>query len=246
MQKPVILKKTMQLPFILAFLFSASVFLSACSSQPVVYHQDNLRVEGNRLILDGIISEATPPRFQQLVDENPNLQAFVVNSESGDPLAAIQLGYLLHRSELPLIVDGQCLGQCANYLFTAATHRTVTATSVVAWRGGAMSHSRVLPWRNYMLPGTRDFLTRYSDAYLRRETRFFERINVNQDITVLGFDERLDCDVETMEGFYYSPAGLLALGLGATTFEQESEPFAHYPDNYCKVNLSNYFNFARP
>lgn len=230
--------------FAVAAIIGMGTLLSACSSQPVVYHQDNLRVEGNQLILDGIISEATPPRFQQLVEENPNLQAFVVNSESGDPLSAIQLGYLLHRSELPLIVDGQCLGQCANYLFTAAKHRTVTATSVVAWRGGAMSHSRVLPWRTYMLPGTRDFLTRYSDTYLRREARFFERINVSQDITVLGFDERLGCDVENMEGFYYSSAGLLALGLGSTTFEQDSDQFAHYPDSYCKVNLSNYFNFV--
>ncbi|MCH8501438.1 MAG: hypothetical protein LAT77_05950 [Aliidiomarina sp.] len=226
--------------FRLFLLLSLSLLITACSSSSPPA-QDNLHVSENRIVLNGAITEATLASFVHLLETQPSIAYFDVNSATGDPLAAIQLGYAVYHSGITVRVINECLGPCANYLFTAAAQRIITADAVVAWSGGALNQSRVLQWRNYMLPGVRDFLTRYSDAYLRRESRFFDRINVDQRITTFGFDEHLGCMTDDTLGFYYSPAGLLSLGLGPTQFTEEPAPAGLAEKGFCLVELSDRF-----
>lgn len=226
--------------FRLFLMLSLSLLITACSSSSPP-PQDNLHVSENRIVLNGAITEATLASFLHLLETHPSVKYLDVNSATGDPLAAIQLGYAVYRSRITVRVINECLGPCANYLFTAAAERIITPDAVVAWSGGALNQSRVLQWRSYMLPGVRDFLTRYSDAYLRRESRFFDRINVDQRITTFGFNEYIGCMTDDMQGFYYTPAGLLSLGLGPTQFAEEPAPATLAEKGFCLVELSDRF-----
>ncbi|RUO30513.1 hypothetical protein [Aliidiomarina sanyensis] len=212
--------------------------LTACSSTPEREEAANIQVSNGVALLDGRISVASFYRLRDAVSDG-SVQRLAVNSEGGDPMAAMQIGYLLQREQMTLDIRGACERECANYLFTAAAQRRVYPDAIISWSGGAIEQSVILSWESYILPGIRDFVTRYSDQYLRRETRFFERIGVDQYITSYGFHPRLGCTDSAR--FYYSWPDLISMGIGPTEFVGRSyaRAFEHYPSDICRVDLSN-------
>lgn len=210
--------------------------LAACSSSPEP--AANVRITNGEAMLDGRITSATALRLRE-ASQKGELQRLVVNSDGGDPMAALQIGYLLHREQLPIDIRGLCTRECANYLFPAAVKRNVYPQAVVSWSGGAIEQSLILSWESYILPGIRNFVTHYSDQYLRRERRFYETIGVDPLLPSYGFHPRLGC--AESEAFYYSWPDLVSMGIGPTEFIGQSfaEAFSHYPKTLCRVDLSN-------
>lgn len=214
--------------------------LAACSS-PSTAPEGRVSLHDNVINIDGNLTMVTFEDLVRLTEENPSVRHLRVTSERGDPMAAMQIGYLLQRKQFIIEVTDVCLEACANYLFTAAEERVVHSNALIAWSGGALDRSWIYQWRSYILPGIKSFVTRYADTYLRRETRFFERVNVDQHITVYGFDENIGCVDNTHRGFYYSAADLLSMGVGATRFipTDGTQDFQVNDSNYCQVDLSN-------
>lgn len=226
-------------PLLITTLLSA-VFLSGCSSSPSGSSSAEVHAEQDVLIIDGYISEHTVASVQALAEQQ-RFSTIRVNSHGGEPLASLQLGGWVHREKLDIEVTGQCLQACANYLFTAAQQKTIHSGAIVAWSGGALEESWTQQYSNYWIPGVRHVVEQYMDRFLRREIRFFERIGVDQRITVFGYHKLAGCDTDTMEGFYYSIPTLLRLGVDNVHTPQTSwqEAFTHYGAQFCKVELSS-------
>ncbi|EGN76330.1 hypothetical protein A28LD_0066 [Idiomarina sp. A28L] len=216
------------------------LLLSACSSSAPDTGA-SIQIYSNHFAIQGKITNSTVNRFEELVAEYPEITQLHISSETSDPMAAMQMGYLLQRNEFDLFVTDVCTQACANYIFTAAKTRTVEKGAVVAWSGGALEQSKFSDWTSTLFPGVGNFIAQNASAYLRRETRFFNRINVDQYITVYGFDQNIGCMTEHYEGFYYSEADLLSMGLGPSTFAETDTSRVPNPntDRYCQVDLSN-------
>jgi hypothetical protein len=225
----------------LSSVAALSVLVSACSSTPSAPEDiASIETEGSLLIIDGYIGQATVDRIRQLSSEQ-KFSRLRVNSPGGDPLANIQLGGWVHRQELDIEIYEQCLHSCANYLFTAADQKTIHPGAVVAWSGGALEDSWTQQWQDYLIPGVRHVVEQYLDRFLRREIRFFERVEVDQRITVFGQDEDQGCMTEGMKGFYYSVPVLLSLGVYdvETPGREWDNAFASYGEDFCQVDLSS-------
>lgn len=231
----------MQRIFYHVILFSISILSVVACSSPPASPEGRVTLQDKVISIDGHLSAAILEELVQLTEANPDVRHLRVTSKRGDPMAAMQIGYLLQQKKFVIEVTDMCLEACANYLFTAAEERVVHANAVIAWSGGALEHSWIYQWRSYILPGLKNFATRYADTYLRRETRFFERINVDQHITVYGFDKNIGCVNNSYRGFYYSAADILSMGVGATRFVPEygKQDFQIADGSYCQVDLSN-------
>lgn len=215
--------------------------ISGCSTTSEPYTPlYELESNGDELILRGFIDDHTVASIRALSEKN-QYQRLRVNSYAGDPLAALQIGNWIHREQMDIVVEGMCLQSCANYLFTAAKQKYLEDDSVVAWSGGALEDSWTQQWQTYLIPGVRFIAEHYMDRFLRRETRFFERVGVDQNITIYGFREASGCSQEGVKGFYYSIPHLLRMGITDvhTSGKDWHTAFADYPEQYCEIELSS-------
>ncbi|MCC5855953.1 MAG: hypothetical protein JJU10_09820 [Idiomarina sp.] len=220
-------------------LSALALVVSGCAQAPDAIEGGRVSVDEDAIVLDGPATAATVRELLATAEANPNIRTFRVRSDAGDPMAAMQWGYHLYRNEFNLEVWDYCLDSCSNYFFTAAHRRVLQDNAIVAWSGGAMDESWVQQLRFYIFPGIRNVATQYLDAFLRRETRFFDRINVDQRIVSYGFDDHVGCMTDSTRGFYYGVADLLALGIGRTSREGVSwdRTFRHMSDEWCEVEL---------
>ncbi|WP_126788409.1 hypothetical protein [Aliidiomarina sedimenti] len=217
-----------------------SLTLVACSSTPPSSPRSSVAAEGNTLVVDGFINQNTISQIKQFTAQQ-RFTSLRVNSEDGEPLAALQLGNWIHRNDLDVTVDGVCLRACANYIFTAGNDKHLRPGSIVAWSGGALEDSWTQQYQNYLMPGVRYILENYLDRLYRREARFFERTGVDQKITIYGHHPESGCsEQQAKNGFYYSVPHLLRMGVTKIyTDAHWSDAFAHYPEQYCEVELSS-------
>lgn len=222
--------------------------LTACSTAPEepATQADTGYYNDQAIYLRGAIGPDTVTAVRQLLQEREGITTLRVTAQHSDPLAAMQLGYLLQHNELALYIEDYCLDNCANYLFPAAAERQLSEHGYVAWSGGAREESFVYEWQSYILPGLRNFVTRYSDAWLRREARFYERIGITQDMNTYGFDPGVGCmQYGDYAGFYYDDASLLSLSL-TVTIDTGPELTERYSDDYCRVDLTDRLRLVQP
>jgi hypothetical protein len=93
----------------------------------------DIRVEGDTVVYDGLISAAAYARLAQTLRTHPEITAMRVRSRGGDALPAIDMGELVRERGLAVIVDRSCNSACANYLFVPATVRQILPGSAVMW-----------------------------------------------------------------------------------------------------------------
>lgn len=218
---------------------SALLFFTACSSSSPEAPTGDVRVLDEEIVISGYISERTVEQIRA-ISNIANFNQVRVDVYDGEPLASMQLGYFIHSNELDIVVDGHCLGPCANYLFTAANKKYLTDEAIVAWFGGALAESWTQQNQRLLVPGIRHVAEQYMDAFLRRETRYFQRIGVDQRVTSLGYHESSGCTDPNYEGFYYSIPQLLRFGIADIQLAENNwrDAFNHYPEQFCQVDLS--------
>lgn len=221
-------------------LAASALLFAACSSSAPPPPVGEVSAAGSEVSITGFISDGTVEQVRALANGS-KFSRIRVDVYDGDPQAAMQIGYFIHRNQLDLVVDGDCLGPCANYLFTAANNKHLQQDAVVAWFGGALSESWTQQNQNLLIPGIRHIAERYMDAFLRREIRFFQRIGVEQSITSYGYSEASGCKPQDHAGFYYSIPQLLRFGVAEVHTEEGDwkDSFGHYPEQFCQVDLSS-------
>ncbi|MGF6273763.1 hypothetical protein ABIB38_002141 [Massilia sp. UYP11] len=174
------------LPF---FTFCAATAASAADATRVF-------VENGELHYSGYLDDDANRRLFSLYDSlaiKPTVLA--IESKGGIVDFGLDLGDWVYRKGMDVKVSGYCLSSCANYVFTAAPRRTVGNVAVIGFHGGISSAT-------FNLGGERkaayDAMTpeqqhafradqrKHIQPLLQRETDFFRKIGVRQDITTYG------------------------------------------------------------
>ncbi|MEG1327093.1 MAG: hypothetical protein RSD99_19515 [Janthinobacterium sp.] len=96
---------------------------------------DVSRTGSDSIALRGPIAAGDVAKLQGLVA--PGTALLRVNSDGGDPQAAMQLGRYLREQPWRLVVDTVCAGSCALYVFPAARHKSVSDGAVLALQESA-------------------------------------------------------------------------------------------------------------
>lgn len=103
------------------------------------------RVASDTIALRGPIAEGDVDKLRLLAA--PGLTLLRVNSDGGDPQAAMQLGRYLRQQQWRLAIDTVCAGSCALYVFPAARRKHIPAGAVLALQESAFLRAQAGPQR---------------------------------------------------------------------------------------------------
>ena len=96
---------------------------------------DFSRTGSDSIAMRGPIADGDVGKLQGLAA--PGSTLLRVNSDGGDPQAAMQLGRYLHQQQWEITIDTVCAGSCALYVFPAARHKHIPADAVLALQESA-------------------------------------------------------------------------------------------------------------
>lgn len=182
-----------------------------------------------------ITSEANEGVFELYEEASPKPTTLIIESHGGAAGAAMRLGSWMLDNELDVRVDTFCYSSCANYVFLAGRNKSLASHASLMWHGGTtqsierpdlehllddMLNSLEAEARDAILAERpREQLLKLMETsrleLIRRETQFFERIGVDQRITVLGhlFERELLANDRDYAGWDLSLSDLEDLGV---------------------------------
>jgi ATP-dependent protease ClpP protease subunit len=182
-----------------------------------------------------ITSEANEGVFELYEEASPKPTMLVIESHGGAAGAAMRLGSWIRDNDLEVRVDAFCYSSCANYVFLAGRNKLLASHASLMWHGGTtqpigrpelehlldeMLSSLEVEARDAILaerPREQllELIERSRLELIRRETQFFERIGVDQRITVLGqlFERELLANDRDYAGWDLSLSDLDELGV---------------------------------
>lgn len=159
--------------------------LGGCASSPATTDEPATLValdDSGRITYTGYITTAANQRVMELFEgasEKPG--TVLISSGGGSTEAGMDLAEWILDHNLEVEVGNYCLSSCANYVFLAGKVKKLGRESVVVWHGSMWQESLDRPAD----PASADFNPR-TLAQRERETRFFDRIEVDNLITVYG------------------------------------------------------------
>ena len=96
---------------------------------------DFSRTGSDSIAMRGPIADGDVGKLRLLA--TPGTTLLRVNSDGGDPQAAMQLGRYLRQRQWRLAIDTVCTGSCALYVFPAAQRKHIPADAVLALQESA-------------------------------------------------------------------------------------------------------------
>ena len=96
---------------------------------------DFSRTGSDSITMRGPVVEGDVDQLRQLA--TPGTTVLRINSDGGDPQAAMRLGRYLRQQQWSLAIDTVCAGSCALYVFPAAHHKRIPDTAVLALQESA-------------------------------------------------------------------------------------------------------------
>ena len=182
-----------------------------------------------------ITSEANEGVFELYQEASPKPTTLLIESHGGAAGAAMQLGMWMLDNELDVRVDTFCYSSCANYVFLAGRNKVLASHASLMWHGGVtqpidratlehllddMLGTLELDAREAVLAErSRERLLEQLEMsrleLIARENKFFERLGVDQRITVLGhlFERELLANDHDYAGWDLSLSDLEKLGV---------------------------------
>jgi hypothetical protein len=172
------------------------LILSGCAVSPggpPEAESYELRHEGERIIYRGRMSAAANEEIAALLQQHPGqIEWLEIESPGGEVMLGLDLGDLVLEHELAVkVIDTGCHSSCANYVFTAGRQKVISEGSLVTWHGSALQRSleRSTRWRSIFRPSLR----RSFEEWKARQKVFFQRIGVDERITIVGQDLKCGC-----------------------------------------------------
>ncbi|PLY42669.1 hypothetical protein CSZ94_09940 [Janthinobacterium sp. ROICE36] len=95
------------------------------------------------IVLRGAIAVGDVDKLRQLA--TPGTTVLRINSDGGDPQAAMQLGRYLRQRQWDIAIDTVCAGSCALYVFPAARRKSIPGTAVLALQDTAVLRAQAGP-----------------------------------------------------------------------------------------------------
>lgn len=182
-----------------------------------------------------ITSEANENVFELYEEASPKPTTLLIESYGGAAGAAMRLGLWMLDHGLDVRVDTYCYSSCANYVFLAGRNKLLASHASLMWHGGttqpidrAQLEHLLDDMLNTLDPEAREailaerprerlleLLEMSRLELMARETKFFERIGVDQRITVLGhlFERELLAEDHDYAGWDLSLSDLEKLGV---------------------------------
>jgi hypothetical protein len=127
--------------------------------------------------------------FAELVQNNPSVTTLIINSGGGDVFGGMSIGYIVYDKKLNVIVRELCASSCANYIVTASPSVTVEKGGLLGWHGSSMQLLYNQPktlWAKFIALFTQQVTIDQIADLKDKEKAFFNKIGVNQIVTVLG------------------------------------------------------------
>lgn len=167
-----------------AFVFLA-VAVPGCATTPDPSPQPETRVEldeEGRISYMGSITSTANERAMDIFDraEEAPETVFIVSGGGGIE-AALDLGEWIHEHDLNVELGDACISSCANYVFVAGNVKKLRRGSMLVWHGSAWQES----WDHQADPEHPDYDPELVELR-ERESRFFDRVGVDNVITVYG------------------------------------------------------------
>lgn len=95
-----------------------------------------VKVTKSTLYIEGSLSQKVAPSIEKFLKQGGN--RIVITSEGGDVLTSIEIAKTIRSSKAELVVRRYCLSSCANYLFIAATKKSLEKDSVLGFHGAPL------------------------------------------------------------------------------------------------------------
>ena len=128
--------------------------------------------------------------------KNRMIKKLRVNSSGGDVEAAIKLARWIYNNKVDIEVIEYCLSSCANYLFTAAFHKTILPGAIVAWHGNYHHLKQTGLWRDDIQTRmkrtgesrvqARTHVLQQVNHLVKLEQSFFKEIGVDEKVCWIG------------------------------------------------------------
>lgn len=151
--------------------------------------------ESNTAIYVSEISKENNATFFSSI-KNRMIKKLRVNSSGGDVEAAIKLARWIYNNKVDIEVIEYCLSSCANYLFTAAFHKTILPGAIVAWHGNYHHLKQTGLWRDDIQSRmkrtgesrvqARTHVLQQVNNLVKLEQSFFKEIGIDEKICWIG------------------------------------------------------------
>jgi len=205
---------------LLALLAAFSVPAARAADVPQVYVNDN------ELHYVGELDGAANGRLFALYDTLPEKPTVLsIRSRGGPVQHGMELGRWVRAHKLDIKVLEYCMSSCANYVFPAAQHKTVSNFAVIGLHGGPgsgqfafdaatqkMFDAMPPEQRSAMMDGLKATIKEQGD----KEAAYLKEIGVGADHTTLGqqarYQQRMRPD--NVAGWTYSAADFARMGVG--------------------------------
>ncbi|WP_062567863.1 hypothetical protein [Pseudoalteromonas arabiensis] len=207
------------------FLLILSVLLVGCKTTQQRVAEIS-EVSSGTIYFQGETSKQNVEKFEQLlVTSSQQINTLIINSQGGDVMAGLHFGGLVHEYQLNVVVREFCASSCANYVLTASPHVFVEEQAVIGWRGGSLQPLYV-PMDQP--PEVASYIAKWQTA----ERQFFDIINVEQAVTIIGvmpgISERHDSAIYSYDAQTLKRLGLHIEFAGAQTgMSANGEKVAH-------------------
>jgi hypothetical protein len=209
------------------FCFSALAFISATARA-----DDGTQVyfDHHELNYIGDLHKEANQKLFALYDSLPEKPTtLLIRSGGGEIFTGMELAAWIRDRSLDVKVLEYCLSSCANYVFPAGKHKTVSNFALIGFHGGASStvfqfDAKTQAMVDAMTPQKRDeFMADLKKEEAQngaREAVFFKSIGVRQEMTTLGQQARYKSLMERVPEtamWTYSLEDFARLGVGAIT-----------------------------
>jgi hypothetical protein len=241
----------MRVALISTLVLLCFAWLHAAADEPTVTSTQivtKVRLTTDRIEYSGIITnEANAGTFELYAGAQPKPRTILIESQGGSAGAGMELGSWIFENGIDVEIDTYCFSSCANYVFPAGRTKLLAPRASLMWHGGvtqpitAEELGQVLEStladmgeeerQGFLASHPRSELLQQLQQSLTdivaRERDFFEKIGVDQRITVLGhlYERELLQGKGYYIGWDYSLEDLERLGVHAIEIKGD-EPWA--------------------
>ena len=167
------------------FIFVIVLTLTACTSTENEQHKKKetgfAGFKNGDFVYEGTITKnLNQDVFDAFRKADTKPKKLIISSPGGEISLGMELGEWVSEHNLDLEVSSLCASSCANYVFTAANKKYLRKSSVLIWHGSAWQEN----WNTNGVP--ENFLSEYLIPMRERETALFEKLGVDNLLTVYG------------------------------------------------------------
>lgn len=213
--------------FSLSLIFT-STFCCANEQTQVFLDGDKIHYQG------GLAKEANEKVFEIFERNTAKIKWLSIKSVGGEVNLGLDLAEFINKNRLNVEVTEYCLSSCANYVFPAAHEKRITNHALIGFHGGTSGMAAGVAEFIKTLPesereATQKHFDEYGEKTLAREADFFQKLDVNPNITTLGQSDKYKkyADAGRYVGWYYSISDLGKLGVN--NIAVLNPPWAYQP-----------------